>query len=179
MHFNNFQAVVSSKVAGTWNIHNALQASRTPLDFFIALSSAAGIVGNRGQAAYAAANTFLDAFSRHRHRLGLPAASIALTAVADVGYLADSGAARQHEVLKNLGGESINEAEVLALLGAAVTANNKTGGVGFPGHCLTGLHLGDDVLKLPYYATDAKFTHLLPKAQTGPSPLLSTAVRNP
>lgn len=161
MTFEDYQTVISSKVAGTWNIHNAL-SSATPLDFFIALSSAAGVVGNRGQAAYAAANTFLDAFCRHRQRIGLPAASIDLTAVQDVGYLADTGADRQDEVLKNLGGESMNEAEVLALIGAAV-ADAQTGSSGggvFPGHCLTGLKLGDDPQKLPYFAADAKFDHL-------------------
>lgn len=160
MTFEDYEAVIGSKVAGTWNIHNAL--SSNPLDFFIALSSAAGIVGNRGQAAYAAANTFLDAFCLHRQRLGLAASSIDLTAVADVGYLADTGAERQDEVLKNLGGESMNEAEVLALIGAAVmdaaqSDNNKRV---FPGHCLTGLNLGEDPEKLPYYAADAKFSHL-------------------
>lgn len=164
MTFEDYEAVIGSKVAGTWNIHNAL--SSTPLDFFIALSSAAGIVGNRGQAAYAAANTFLDAFCRYRQKLGLPASSIDLTAVNDVGYLADSGAERQDEVLKNLGGESMNEAEVLALIGAAVMdssqsdKDHKNGEGIFPGHCLTGLHLGEDPQKLPYYASDAKFNHL-------------------
>lgn len=166
MTFEDYQAVISSKVAGTWNIHNAL-SSAPPLDFFIALSSAAGVVGNRGQAAYAAANTFLDAFCRYRQRLGLPAGSIDLTAVQDVGYLADTGADRQDEVLKNLGGESMNEAEVLALIGAAVAdaqAGSGSGGRGrgmvFPGHCLTGLKLGEDPQKLPYFASDAKFDHL-------------------
>lgn len=159
MTFEDYEAVIGSKVAGTWNIHNVL--SSTALDFFIALSSAAGVVGNRGQAAYAAANTFLDAFCRYRQRLGLPASSIDLTAVNDVGYLADSGAERQDEVLKNLGGESMSEAEVLALIGAAVVDSNsdKNGGI-FPGHCLTGLHLGEDPQRLPYFAADAKFDHL-------------------
>lgn len=166
MTFEDYQAVISSKVAGTWNIHNAL-ASYPPLDFFVALSSAAGAVGNRGQAAYAAANTFLDAFSRYKQRLGQPAASIDLTAVADVGYLADVGAGRQDEVLKNLGGESMVEAEVLALIGAAVADAQRQTDAGtssargaFPGHCLTGLRLGEDPEKLPYFAADAKFNRL-------------------
>lgn len=157
MTFDDYQAVISSKVAGTWNIHRALAAASAPLDFFIALSSAAGVVGNRGQAAYAAANTFLDAFCRHRQRLGLPAASLDLTAVHDVGYLAGAGAgaARQDEVLRNLGGESMGEAEVLALVAAAVRSEDV-----FPGHCLTGLRLGNDPQRLPYFASDAKFDRL-------------------
>ncbi|ROV97002.1 hypothetical protein VSDG_04049 [Cytospora chrysosperma] len=155
MTFEEYQAVIRSKTAGTWNIHNALLSSSTSLDFFIMLSSAAGIVGNRGQAAYAAANTFLDGFARYRQRLGLPAAAIDLTAVQDVGYLADSGANRQDEVLKNLGGESMGEAEVIALIAAAIRDPDI-----FPDHCLTGLKLGDDPERLPYYAADAKFEHL-------------------
>ncbi|ROV97402.1 hypothetical protein VMCG_06949 [Cytospora schulzeri] len=155
MTFDEYLAVIRSKTAGTWNIHNALLSSSTSLDFFIMLSSAAGIVGNRGQAAYAAANTFLDGFARYRQRLGLPAAAIDLTAVQDVGYLADSGAGRQDEVLKNLGGESMGEAEVIALIAAAIRDPNV-----FPDHCLTGLKLGDDPERLPYYAADAKFEHL-------------------
>lgn len=155
MTFDQYEAVIRSKTAGTWNIHNALLRSSRGLDFFIMLSSAAGIVGNRGQAAYAAANTFLDGFARYRRRLGLPATAIDLTAVQDVGYLADSGSGRQDEVLKNLGGESMGEAEVLALIGAAIKDPNQ-----FPDHCLTGLKLGDDPERLPYYAADAKFEHL-------------------
>lgn len=155
MTFDQYQDVIRSKTTGTWNIHNALLASSSKLDFFVMLSSAAGVVGNRGQAAYAAANTFLDGFARYRQRMGLPAAAIDLTAVQDVGYLADSGAERQDEVLKNLGGESMGEAEVIALLAAAIEDPEK-----FPSHCLTGLKLGNDPEKLPYYAADAKFKHL-------------------
>lgn len=157
MAFDDYEAVIRSKVAGAWNIHNALLS--TPLDFFIAISSAAGIVGNRGQSAYAAANTFLDAFAQYRMRLGLPAASIDLTAVADVGYLADN-AVRQEEVMKNLGGESMTGAEVLALIGAAIRGSMR-GACG--NHCLTGLKLGGEGVTpdtLPYFAADAKFEHL-------------------
>ncbi|ORY63395.1 uncharacterized protein BCR38DRAFT_410325 [Pseudomassariella vexata] len=152
MTFDDYETVIRSKVAGAWNMHNALLA--TPLDFFILISSAAGIVGNRGQAAYAAANTFLDAFAQYRLRCGLPAASIDLTAVEDVGYLAEN-ATRQQEVLQTLGGDTINEAEVLVLVMAAIhgsmlqSCNN---------HCLTGLKLNGD--KLPHFASDAKFTQL-------------------
>lgn len=154
---SEYREVIRSKVAGAWNIHNVLLS--TPLDFFIAISSAAGVVGNRGQAAYAAANTFLDAFAQYRLRQGLHAASIDLTAVADVGYLADN-AERQAEVLRNLGGGTINEAEVLALIAAAINGTLKQTS---NGHCMTGLQLGGegaDPAQLPYYASDAKFTHL-------------------
>ena len=117
MTWDQWDAVVRAKVAGAWNFHYAL--AEKPVDFFICLSSVAGIVGNRGQAAYSAANCFLDAFVQYRNKQGLAASSIDLTAVSDVGYLAEN-AERQPEVTENLGAETIEESEVLALIGAAI-----------------------------------------------------------
>lgn len=51
-------------------------------------SSVSGIVGNTTQAAYAAGNTFLDSFASYRNSRGLPATTIDLGAISDVGYLA-------------------------------------------------------------------------------------------
>ncbi|KAA8573978.1 hypothetical protein EYC84_005518 [Monilinia fructicola] len=77
-----------SQIQGAWNFHNALKSQQ--LDFFVAISSAAGAVGNRGQAAYSAANTFLNAFVQYRLAQNLPASSLDLTAVSDAGYLAEN-----------------------------------------------------------------------------------------
>ena len=52
--------VLAPKVDGTWHLDAA--TADLPLDFFILLSSVAGVRGNVGQADYAYANAFLDAF---------------------------------------------------------------------------------------------------------------------
>ncbi|OQE32683.1 hypothetical protein PENFLA_c001G04022 [Penicillium flavigenum] len=153
MSLEDFTAVARSKVEGAWNLHNTLMNS--PLDFFIALSSMAGIIGNRGQAAYSAANAFLDGFIEHRKSLGLPGTSIDLTAVSDVGYLADTDFQRRQEAMKNIGGQTIDESEVLALIAAGLTGDLDQS---CSGHCITGLRL--DSLENNFWAQDARFSVL-------------------
>ena len=153
MTHDQWDAVVKPKVAGAWNFHNAL-ASHS-LSFFVMLSSAAGAVGNRGQAAYAAANCFLNAFAQYRNRLGLPASSIDLTAVSNVGYLAEN-AERQAQVAENLGSETISENEVLALLAAAITGRMKACG----NHSITGLKITPETKDTLFWVEDARFKHL-------------------
>lgn len=75
---------LAPKVQGTWNLHNAMPAD---LDFFILCSSYSGIVGQWGQANYAAANTFLDAFAQYRHQRGLVASVIDIGVMGEIGYV--------------------------------------------------------------------------------------------
>lgn len=167
MTYDEYTSVIASKVHGAWNFHNALQGK--PLDFFVAISSAAGAVGNRGQAAYSAANTFLNAFVQYRNKLGLPASSLDLTAISDVGYLAEDAQAAA-EVAKNLGSDTICEAEVLSLLEAAVdgTLARKCNN-----HTITGMRITPS--QQPFWTTDAKFKHLRLAAEALASQQGSTA----
>ncbi|KAH9891384.1 KR domain-containing protein [Xylariomycetidae sp. FL2044] len=80
MTFANWKTAVDPKVQGTWNLHNAVPSD---LDFFVLVSSLGGIIGQLGQANYASASTFLDAFVQYRHRSGLVASVI------DVGVMGD------------------------------------------------------------------------------------------
>lgn len=57
-------AVLRPKVQGVVALDKAL--GEAPLDFFVLFSSISGIVGNAGQADYAAANSFLDGFAAER-----------------------------------------------------------------------------------------------------------------
>ncbi|RYP42325.1 hypothetical protein DL767_000247 [Monosporascus sp. MG133] len=157
MTYSDFTTVIESKVQGAWNFHQAL--SNTTLDFFVAISSVAGIVGNRGQAAYAAANTFLNALVRHRLSLGLPASTLDLTAISDSGYLAED-LDKAAEVAKNLGGDTICEAEVLALLGAAISGHLTTT---CNNHIITGMRISPTLSQ--FWAHDAKSKYLREEAE--------------
>jgi polyketide synthase 5 len=80
------------KVFGAWYLHHATTGQ--PLDWFCSFSSAAALLGSRGQGAYAAANSWLDAFTHWRRAQGLPASAIAWGAWDQIGRgagLAEAG----------------------------------------------------------------------------------------
>jgi hypothetical protein len=87
MSFEDWQAAISPKVQGSWNLHQTLPRD---LDFFVMLSSVAGVFGNRGQSNYAAGNTFQDALAAFRTAQGLNASSINLGSVSSVGWVAEN-----------------------------------------------------------------------------------------
>ncbi|GAM42162.1 hypothetical protein TCE0_043f15878 [Talaromyces pinophilus] len=86
MSYDDFQTAVLPKVQGSWNLHEHLPRT---MDFFVMLSSATGILGNRSQANYAAGNTYQDCLARYRVSQNLPATSIDLGTVLSVGYVAE------------------------------------------------------------------------------------------
>ena len=71
------------KVLGAWRLHEATKS--LALDWFCAFSSAAAMIGSPGQGAYAAANSWLDAFGRWRRANGLPAHVVAWGAWSRIG----------------------------------------------------------------------------------------------
>lgn len=89
MNIKEYRETIKPKVQGTWNLHKVSLEQKVPLDFFTMLSSISGVVGQKGQAKYAAANVFLDSFAVYRQNLGLAANCVDLGAIEDVGYMSE------------------------------------------------------------------------------------------
>jgi acyl transferase domain-containing protein/acyl carrier protein len=113
---SRFQPVLRPKVAGAWNLH--LQTLDAPLDFFVMFSSVASLLGNAGQANYAAANAFLDSLAHHRRALDRPALSINWSPWAEIG---DALRPERGERLTERGLQSIKPGQALKVLDRVFT----------------------------------------------------------
>ncbi len=82
-----FAKTFAPKVQGSWSLHQA--SEHLSLDFFVCFSSQTALLGNGGQANYAAANAFMDSLMQYRHRQGQVGLSINWGAWSEIGMAKD------------------------------------------------------------------------------------------
>ncbi|MGW4434170.1 beta-ketoacyl synthase N-terminal-like domain-containing protein, partial [Streptomyces tendae] len=110
--------VLRPKMDAAWNLHELTR--HLDLTAFVLFSSATGVLGNAGQANYAAANVFLDALAQTRRTEGHPGLSLAWGLWAEASAMtAGLGESDRHRIAR-LGAEPLNETEALALLDRAL-----------------------------------------------------------
>ncbi|MDD5286330.1 MAG: SDR family NAD(P)-dependent oxidoreductase [Desulfuromonadaceae bacterium] len=91
---SRLQQSLGAKAVGAWHLHRL--SAGLALDHFVLFSSAAEVLGNRGQGAYCAANGFLDGLAGLRRSQGLPAVSIAW------GPLSGGGMAESSDTIRRI-----------------------------------------------------------------------------
>jgi len=132
---------ITPKLVGTWNLHNAIRGRDSELEFFIMTSSVSGSVGTATESNYCAANYFLDMFARYRRNQGLPATSLGLGMISEVGYLHENP--EIETMLLRKGIQAINEDELLQIIDTALStplsADTDSYDTYAENHVLTGL----------------------------------------
>lgn len=122
MTLNQFLVVTQPKVQGSIHLNDLFLTDT--LDFFIFFSSVSTVVGNYGQANYAAANSFMTSLAEQRRRQGLAASVISIGAITGIGYI--SRAFRDAELngitMRTSGLAKTSERDFHQLFGEAVLA---------------------------------------------------------
>ncbi|KAK8016173.1 hypothetical protein PG993_014362 [Apiospora rasikravindrae] len=163
MTYSDWQTAIRPKTIGSWNLYNIFSRD---MDFFIFLSSSAGVIGNRGQANYAAGNAFQDALARHINHSTtdgtMRAASIDLGPVLGAGMLAEDP--RTLDMLKASGFFGIRLQDFLCVMKRAIAGSTTTAAERFPSQVVMGVGTGGLMRQNkpadPYWTRTALFTRL-------------------
>ncbi|WP_131762519.1 type I polyketide synthase [Legionella jamestowniensis] len=115
------KAIIAGKALGALHLH--LATANHPLKEFICISSISGVLGNQGQAAYAAANAFLDALGEQRKAEGKPSFNLILGPVTKTG-LFKNNEEKLTEYLAMQGIEPLDPEIIKLILGAQEKENN-------------------------------------------------------
>ncbi|WP_318842920.1 SDR family NAD(P)-dependent oxidoreductase, partial [Myceligenerans pegani] len=111
--------VLRPKIDAAWNLHEL--TSGHDLQAFVLYSSLAGLLGNAGQAGYAAGNTFLDALAVHRREQGLPGLALAWGLWAEGSDLTGALSETDRRRLAATGIRALETTDALDLFDDAVT----------------------------------------------------------
>lgn len=113
------QKVLGPKIEGANILDNLFK--NVDLDFFVMFSSSACVIGNSGQANYAAANGYLNSIVRQRRKRGLAASAFDIGRVAGIGYVESAGQAVMDQ-LNRFGLKPISETELRQMFAEAIRA---------------------------------------------------------
>ncbi|CAF1493623.1 unnamed protein product [Adineta ricciae] len=79
--------VTGPKVRGAWFLHSVSLMTKSPIEFFIMFSSVRNHLNDIGSSGYNVGNNFLDGLAHYRSQKNLPALSISVPGILDVGYI--------------------------------------------------------------------------------------------
>ncbi|KAL0941432.1 beta-ketoacyl synthase domain-containing protein [Colletotrichum truncatum] len=119
MDLEMMEMVAAPKVTGVRILNEALADSN--LDFFVMFSSVVAVLGNPGQSAYSAANSYMHALAQQRRARGLSGSTIDIGAVYGVGYVTRAGREEEFDAVRFLF-DTVSEDELHALFAEAVVA---------------------------------------------------------
>ncbi len=132
------------------------------MDFFVFLSSSSGVIGNRGQANYAAGNSFQDALARHRSKLGMHSVSVDLGLVLGAGMVAENKSLL--DAMKASGFFGIRIQDAIFVLERAMSRPGMEPRLHIPAQIVTAVGTGGLTLQNqpadPFWTRSAMFRYL-------------------
>ncbi|KAF5621839.1 polyketide synthase [Fusarium sp. NRRL 52700] len=160
MTYSDWTEAIKPKTIGSDNLVQAISAiSDDP--FFIFLASSAGVIGNRGQANYAAGNCFENALALNLRLKGKHAVSIDLGPVLGAGMLADDEEIL--DMLRASGFYGIRHEDFLTMITHAITTEIFPG-IPMPGRVIMGIGSGGLIRQNqpadPYWSRTALYSYL-------------------
>lgn len=161
MTFDDWDEAIKPKTHGSWNLYHAMSAAKQD-PFYIFLASSSGVIGNRGQANYAAGNSFQDSFARYlRQHQGKHAVAIDLGPVLGAGMLVEN-----EEILDTLrsnGFFGIQHEDSLTVIKHAITGEVAPG-VSLPPQIVVAVGTGGINAQIntsdPYWTRTALYSYL-------------------
>lgn len=166
MSLEQMQQALKPKIDGSNYLADALHSDK--LDFFVMFSSLSAVVGNPGQANYAAANAYMQSLCKQRRKRGLAASSFDIGRVVGIGYVARAGAVVK-EQLDRQRFLAISEGEFHQFFAEAVLASRPGVETASPAITtafwkMTG---DDDGDYKPGWTLDPRFSHCLQASSHG------------
>jgi hypothetical protein len=166
--YDDWVASTRPKTTGSWNLFSAIKASCTKSfgresqkPWILFLSSASGVIGNRGQASYAAGNVFQDSLAHHARFNGFHAASVDLGPILGAGILERDE--RVLDTLRASGFFGIQPKDFIAVIQSAISGK-VTEDEALPTQIIVGVGTGGLVHQNrpadPYWARTAMYSVL-------------------
>ncbi len=115
------ELVMRPKVDAVVHLHELTEG--IDLSDFVLFSSVSGVMGSPGQANYAAANAFMDAFAQRRHAQGLAASSLAWGPAGEGAGMAKGLSQASGVRLKRVGMAALSDEQALKLLDIALASD--------------------------------------------------------
>lgn len=176
---DDWNACIAPKVQGSWNLHTLLPKG---LQFFILLASVSGVVGNGGQANYAAGNAYQDALARCRVAQGEKATALDIGALLSEGVLAENDSVLNRSIRTGIV-PPMSHAALFALLDQYCDPGCKTPLSELKCQSMTGIETPANIqamgMEAPYWIHQPLFRHLHQiRPSIGLSPSSGTTTSN-
>lgn len=158
MGYDDVMDVVKPKVLGSLHLDRIFY--NTNLDFFILVSSITCVIGNVGQANYAAANMYMCALAANRRKRGLNAVALNGGAIIGAGYITRETDRALDLTVEKMALMRLSEEDFHQMIAEAI----ESGHVGCPNgaEITTGLlDIAPDSVNIPKWYRNPKFARFI------------------